>query len=252
MKIKPRGAIVGVEIPAALALGRLRVPRAVEEDDALTLCEHFEAWRDWAVRAENASGSGGGSRGSRFDWTCGSSPCPRFETACLAYSCGRALFHARRYALAYAKFGLALEETMQCRDPLPLATSACAAFRLRCLVRAQRLAVCELDPKVDGARMLLLANWLAAAAIAYGTFPGASSKEPLAAGASLAAAARAIVGRAAPGDRALVDAWPMNPFRDDAPDSPPIRRDAGEPASGDRDAGEFAWERFVGDRSFSG
>jgi len=250
MKIKPAREPSGLDLPVALAASRRRIGRAVDEDNAAVLGEHFAAWRAWIVRIENdRSLAIGGGSSVVFHWTCGSSMSARFETACAAYAYARALFHLRRYALAHAHFGLALEEVAQCRDPLPLTPAACGAFRLRCLVRAQRLAICELEIAEEPRRVLALANWLAFASREYAKFSSAARKEPLAAGESLAAAARAVLA-GDPADAKKARGWARNPFAADAAHATRGgRRDASvEPLSTD---GEFDWTRFVSSELYS-
>ncbi len=247
MKIRPRGDAIGV--PAALAAKRRLLARAVLENDAAALGDHFRAWREWIVRVENdASEVVARDAAPTFSWTIGASSCARFETACLAYAYARALFRSRAYALAHAHFGLALEEVMQCRDPLPLSARACGAFRLRCLVRAQRLAICELRLEDDGPRMLSLATWLVVGLREYSRFPGSERKEPLGAGESLLATARAAMS----GGRACAAAaleWNQNPFHLEMLDV--SRRGARRGAEPEPVCGAFDWERFVGGRPYS-
>ena len=249
MKISPLGDIVDAKLPDSIVSRRRQIARAVEEDNAALIGEQFREWRSWIVSVENDSTlevEHGASLS--FVWNRGASSSARFETACLAYAYARALFHLRNYALAYVHFGLALEETMQCRDPLPLSANACGAFRLRCLVRAQRLGACELT--LDDARQMLpRAIWLEFALDKYAQFPGASSKEPLGAGKSLVATARAaITGR--PEHARIAVAWKQNPFYLEMLDTG-RRQPQGSPIEPETSEGEFDWDRFTSGRTYS-
>ena len=249
MKIVPRGDVVGTELSESIVVRRRQIARAVEEDNAALIGEHFREWRAWIVGVENDS-TRRVAHGAdlSFAWNCGASSSARFETACLAYAYARALFHLRRYALAYTHFGLALEETMQCHDPLPLSASACGAFRLRCLVRAQRLGACELTLD-DGRRMLSLAIWLEIALGEYAHFPGAGRKEPLGAGESLVATARAAITRR-PEHAKIALAWKQNPFYLDLLDLGRQRSRGAPPSEPEAAEGEFDWSRFTSGRTY--
>lgn len=211
MKIRPSEDIIGARVPDSMVVRRRALSQAVYDNDIALLGEHFRAWRAWSVHVENdVSVAASLSPEAIFSWTCGHSSSVRFETACLAYAYARALFRVRQYALAYEHFGLALEEVMQCRDSMPLGARACGAFRMRCLVRAQRLGICELGLD-DGMKMLSGAIWLAGALREYGEFAEAGRKEPLGAGESLVATARASISRS-PEFATLAMAWSQNPF----------------------------------------
>jgi hypothetical protein len=248
MKIWPTEDVSGVRLPESLRVGRRSVGRAVHENGAGRLGEHFRAWRAWAVHVENDSSEPSALAGpASFVWSCGRSSSVRFETACLAYAYARALFKLRKYAVAYAHFGLALEEVMQCRDPLPLSADECAGFRLRCLVRAQRLGICEF--RLDSAtEMLPRAIWLESALRTYAELPKAARKESLEAGECLVATARAALTQSETWARRATR-WSQNPFSL-MMDEIAERGESKPDSDADGPDGFFDWTRFTSDRPY--
>lgn len=250
MKLKPCGEIIGLVLPPEITLSRRRIACAIEDDNVVVVEQYFRAWHSWIIRVENDTGLRVERESTlSFAWNCGSSTSARFETACAAYAYARTLFHLRRYALAYVHFGLALEETMQCRSPLPLSASACGEFRLRCLVRAQRLGICEFT--LDAGREILpRAIWLEVALREYALFEKAARKEPLSAGESLVATARVVITRRPEFARKAL-AWKQNPYSIEL-----LELSRGSARSGtfeklESPKGEFDWGRFTSARTYA-
>lgn len=250
MKLYPIGDVAGLVLPGALNADRASLHAAVRAHDYGALGRHFRAWRELVVHLENDPSATIERDGYPvFVWSAGSSRSVRYETACLAYACARAFFHSRQYALAFKYFGLALEETMQCRAALPLTSDACGAFRLRCLVRAQRLGICEIR-STDARAILSRAIWLAYASREYSKFPGAEKKEPLTAGESLVATACAIItGRPEPIKASAI--WAQNPFGARLAEIATSARGSDRYREPSARSGAFDWERFTSSRTFA-
>jgi hypothetical protein len=254
MRVRPADGAEG--LPPELAASRARLASAAESGDDGAMLSHLRAWRERAVAAENGErerpGLATSAPPTRYPWFVGSRrvelATPRFETACVAFACGRTLFAKRRYREAHAAFGLALEESALAGPESPLTPEACGARRLRCLVRAQRARCCELDPRADAAELLEGASWLAAALRAYSELdPRAARREPLEAGEALVCTALAVLH--GDRDRALAALrWTCNPFADEAREvlggrgPVPSRRG---PAPRGTPAGSFFWSRFL-------
>ena len=263
MKIIPQGSVFGIEFPEKITKYRSQIAHAIKKDNVVFLGEYFDEWRSWIIRIENDVSLNvclDSSVIPVFTWNFGSSPCVRFESACLSYAYGRALFHVRQYARAYACFGLALEETMQCRSILPLTPKACGMFRLRCLVRAQRLGICELNSESRVNDLAWLGNeiysraiWLEMGLRIYALFSGSEKKEPLTSGKSLVMTARAMLtNNSIFAKQAL--GWTQNPFYNEMITISQQKKSLSfnlEKNEHITQHGEFDWTRFMSDRTYS-
>ena len=143
MKLLPLD-ILGLSLDEKIIKSRVQLAHAISINDITNIKTHYQLWIAWAIHHENcfsAIGSNDKKECPQFNWNCGSSSSVRFETWCISYPVGRAYFHLRKYFDAWKMFGLAIEEIIQTNDELPLKLAQCVAFRMRCLLRAQRAAI---------------------------------------------------------------------------------------------------------------
>ena len=248
MKILPTDHTIGISDDEFMR-SRMALREAIIDHNPEPLVNYLFKWQAWTVHQENQNTSSSTTTTTvRFSWNVGVAVSLRFETACLAYATGRALFHNRRYYEAWQHFGLALEETMQGQFATAMTPELCGAFRLRCLVRAQRLACYELDVIHESQLMLSMAAWLNVALLRYAQlFPRADRKEPLRAGEGLLQTAQAILTKHPAAAKAAMK-WQENPFYNymiEISKSSPTGENHVLPQA------EFNWTRFTSGKLYS-